>query len=380
MSDKLLWLDKHLVLLNYDTVKETAEKEQYKIRPDLEELVNKSETSEKYLKALIEEDKYKDACQYLAYALHRRAAVWWGYNCVMSLHDELEVAPESARDIGDIGKPKPHDIPEWAKEVPEAELFGEDRAKEALAPVFETIEEAKKLIPDEVQKVFDTYMDEVNKQFKEMYGYSPMELLNLAVEKYNQNESLIDEENSPIVIADKELKAQIEKMRQETVDLIKSVLPPTVPEHVKKMRAKAMDAVYSWIAVPNEVNSQKALDVGNECADTPSGLLSLTAFWSFGNLTPTGKQFIPTPAGLAANGLNSVLLNSALHQGGTRKPKERFKHYFELGLKIAYGEDNWEESLEKKDAPHNEPYTNNKKNDNTDNQNKKHFRFRDEPV
>jgi hypothetical protein len=120
------------------------------------------------------------------------------------------------------------------------------------------------------------------------------------------------------------------------------------------LRDNALAAVYRWVAAPDAENSQKCLDVGNECADTPAGLLSLSAFWAFGNLMPLGEQTVPTPPGLAANGLSQVLLFCALHQGGTRKLKERYEEYFRLGVEVLTGADNWEASLAAGKMPHEE--------------------------
>jgi hypothetical protein len=155
------------------------------------------------------------------------------------------------------------------------------------------------------------------------------------------------------VEADK-LKAQLQAVRAETVDTIKAVIPPKVPEHEKKIRDNALDAVYRWVVSPDAENSQKCLDIGNECPDTPAGLLSLSSFWAFGNLMPQGEQIIPTPAGLAANGLVQTLLMCALHKGGTRKVKERYEEYFNLGVAVISGADNWETSLAGGNAPHRE--------------------------
>ena len=114
-----------------------------------------------------------------------------------------------------------------------------------------------------------------------------------------------------------------------------------------------LDNVYISDLVKNdEVNSKNAMDIGNECADNPAGLLCLTAFWSYGNLMPMTNQVIKTPPGLAANGLNSAILNMSLVKGGNKKPKERFEEYFNIGLNIAYGKDNWSDSLENNKAPH----------------------------
>jgi hypothetical protein len=118
------------------------------------------------------------------------------------------------------------------------------------------------------------------------------------------------------------------------------------------MRDNALDAVYRWVVAPDGENSQKCLDVGNECPDTPAGLLSLSSFWAFGNLLPLGEQVVPTPPGLAANGLVQTLLTCALYKGGTRKVKERYEEYFKLGVDVLTGTDNWEESLAAGIPPH----------------------------
>jgi hypothetical protein len=65
-----------------------------------------------------------------------------------------------------------------------------------------------------------------------------------------------------------------------------------------------------------------------------------------------GEQTVATPAGLAANGLCQVLLMCALHKGGTRKLKERYELYFNLGVDVLSGKDTWEESLSEGAAPH----------------------------
>ena len=69
---------------------------------------------------------------------------------------------------------------------------------------------------------------------------------------------------------------------------------------------------------------------------------------------PGGEQVVRTPAGLAANGLNQVLLMCALHKGGTRKLKERYEHYFNLGVEVMIGKNNWDESVEAGKVPRTE--------------------------
>jgi hypothetical protein len=136
------------------------------------------------------------------------------------------------------------------------------------------------------------------------------------------------------------------------VETIKSVLPPKVPAHQKKLSDNALAAVYRWVAAPDPENAQRCLDVGNECPDQPGGLLSLSAFWAFGNLMPAGEQVIPSPPGLASNGLTQTLLLCALAPGGVRKVGERYAEYFRLGVDVLTGADNWEPSLADSKMPH----------------------------
>ncbi|MDR0403849.1 MAG: hypothetical protein LBH35_09710, partial [Treponema sp.] len=55
---------------------------------------------------------------------------------------------------------------------------------------------------------------------------------------------------------------------------------------------------------------------------------------------------------LASNGLDKAILTCAVQQGGTRKIAERFEHYFNLGVDVLSGKDNWDESLAEGTAPH----------------------------
>lgn len=344
--------------MRYKTVQEAIEKEKYKLRPDLAEFMTSDPMSaEEFLLRLQEHEKYKEACDFLSYIMHKRAAIWWGYNCLLTLNEELLINPAVERDIADIGAPKEMPIPEWAQEPPPDPAEAEEDARvlkqleETQAKLEKTIAEAKKVIPPEVQAVWDDIMDTVDGEFKKHHGIGMMELLHKAAERIGEPLFEVDE-NSPIFQAAEKLEKDIEEKRKETIDLIKSVLPPKMPEHLKKLRDNAMQAVYRWIAAPDEGNSQAALDIGNECPDQPAGLLAMAAFWSYGNLTPEGKQVVQTPPGLAANGINSSLLQAALHQGGTRKYKERCKLYLELGLQVIRGENMWDESLAEKEAPH----------------------------
>ena len=354
MADKLDWLNKHLVLLRYVSLKDVIEKEGYKIRADLEELFVSVTGTEDMVFKFAGVERYKCACELMAYIAHRRAAVWWGYRCVLSLVEELRINPAEERDIADIGANLEPEVPDWAKvEVPETppETIAEMEAQ--LAQMQADYEKAKASIDPEMLKLAEEIAEEAFQEFKSVHGIHPMELLKQLGERLKENPYQIDPDSPIFQEADK-LKTQLKDIQKETVETIKSVIPPKMPEHLKKQRDAALDAVYRWVAAPTAENSRKCLDIGNECPDTPAGLLSLSAFWAFGDLMPLGEHSVPTPPGLAANGLCQVLLLCALHPGGTRKLKERYGEYFKLGIEVLTGADNWEATLGERNAPHKE--------------------------
>jgi hypothetical protein len=352
MADKLNWLNKHLTLIRYLTVEDVIAKEGYKIRPDLEDLFTGVSGAEEMVFKFADVGRYKCSCELLAYMAHKRSAVWWVYRCVNSLLEELKVNPAVDRDIADIASSFEVEVPDFAKvEVPEPDPAAVAQLKEAMAASKAKVAEARAQLDPEMLKYVEDCVEVGFQEFKRVHGIHPLDLLKKLASRMGEDPYKIDL-NSPLFKAGDAIKAQIQAGRKEAVDTIKSVIPPKVPAHEKKVRDNAMDAVYRWVVSPDAENSQKAMDIGNECPDTPAGLLSLSSFWSFGNLMPMGEQMVPTPPGLAANGLVQTLLMCALHKGGTRKLKERYELYFNLGVDVMTGKDNWEESLTAGTPPH----------------------------
>jgi hypothetical protein len=352
MADKLDWLNKHLALVRYLTVTDAAEKENYKIRPDLAEYFVGAEGAEEMAYKLARAEKHKDACELLAYICHRRAGVWWVYRCVVSLLEELLVNPAVERDIADIATSFETTVPDFAKvEIPEPDPKVKEQLLAAQAELEAQHAELRAKADPEMLKFAEDALDVAFQEFKRVHGIHPMDLAKKLIERLPEDHDQVDP-NSPIFKAADELKAKLQAVRKETVDTIKSVIPPKVPEHEKKVRDNALSAVYRWVVAPDEANSKACLDIGNECPDTPAGLLSLSSFWAFGNLLPGGDQTVPTPPGLAANGLVQTLLMCALHKGGARKLKERYELYFNLGVEVLSGKDNWDESLALGKPPH----------------------------
>jgi hypothetical protein len=352
MADKLTWLNKHLTLIRYLTLEEVIAKEGYKIRPDLADLFTGVSGAQEMVFKFADVERYKCACELLAYLAHKRAAVWWLYRCVNSLIEELRVNPAADRDIADIASSFEVTVPDFAKvAIPEPDPAAVAQMNAALADSQAKLVEARAGVDQEMLKYVEDCLEVAYQEFKRVHGIHPVDLLKKLASRAGEDPYKIDP-NSPIFKAGEEIKAQIQAGRKEAVDTIKAVLPPKVPAHEKKVRDNALDAVYRWVVAPDAENSQKCLDIGNECSDTPAGLLSLSSFWSFGNLMPLGEQVVPAPPGLAANGLVQTLLMCALHKGGVRKLEERYELYFNLGVEVLSGKDNWEKSLADGTPPH----------------------------
>jgi hypothetical protein len=352
MADKLDWLDKHLALIRYRTVSEAAEQENYKIRPDLAEFFTGTDGVEETAFKLAKAEKYKEACELLAYTAHKRAGVWWGYRCVVSLVEELRIKPAEDRDIDGIATSFKTNPPDFAKvEIPKIDPKVMEGFQTSLADLQAQHEAYRAKADPAMLKLAEDSVETAFQEFKRVHGIHPIDLMKQLAVRINEDPNKISP-NSPIFKAADELKAKLQTVRKETVDTIKAVIPPKVPEHEKKLRDNALYAVYRWIVAPDEANSKACMDIGNECPDTPAGLLALSSFWAFGDLMPGGKQIVPTPPGLAANGMDKVLLMCALHKGGTRKLKERYEHYFNLGVDVLGGKDNWAESLAGGKPPH----------------------------
>ncbi len=361
VSNQLDWMNKHLVLLQYKTVNEAVEQEMFPATTDLLDLAEKYPNSEDFLHELENRKEYKDACSFLAYNLHHRAAVWWSYICVIDLLKELKKAPAKPRDIDDIGKPKPFNLPDWAKK-PEGldQPYDVDKKlaefRDYKDKAFAAHQERLKNIDPEIRKSCEEAIEIVMQEVRQKHGGKDLfDLLNAACEKvvrdHNQD-FVIDVANSPITKAKKELQDKIEASRKETIETIKAALPKVDLKAQLKNKRSALDSVYSYIVSPDEDNANNCIKIGNKGPDTPEGLLALVAFWSFGDLAPKGTVVVKTPAGLLGNGINSLMLMLALAPGGEKKLKERYETYFKLGYDVAAGKNNWSKSIEEGKAPH----------------------------
>ncbi|MDR3116088.1 MAG: hypothetical protein LBU25_11290 [Treponema sp.] len=352
MADKLEWMNKHFVVVRYTELADLVARENYKIQPGLEPFFAGPGNAERIIYNLAKADKWKDACELMAYLAHRRAAVWWLYRCVISLMEESILNPSVERDIATIGASMEPEVPEFAKiELPKPDPAALAQVEAVLADARAKAKEANAALDQDMLHFLEEAVEVAFQEFKRVHGIHPVDLLKQVGAQLAQPRVQIDPA-SPILVETAKLKAQLAAVQKETVATIKSVLPAKLPAHQKKLSDNALSAVYRWIAAPDEENARRCLDVGNECPDQPGGLLALSAFWAFGNLMPAGDQVIPTPPGLAANGLTQTLLLCALSPGGARKVTERYALYFRLGVEVLTGADNWEASLADSRMPH----------------------------
>src|SRR5574344_206121 len=352
MADKLDWINQNFVLLTHADVKDVIEQENYKLPFELRELSLFCPKSDDFIKKLAVDNKYKQAIEFLSYDIHHRALAWWGYCSVLSLRDELEKVPPVDVDIESIGKPKAFNIPDWAKEPafdPNQEI---DKAavQEAEAKISELKakrDEYRAKIPKDVLDYENKIRKIIDDSIKDVCGFTLQEFFDDTLEKAkNYTEPpLVDETKSPIFKAREELKAKIEKIRQETIMTIKMAVPSKSKEEIEFQTSKAIEACKNFIIAPTDTAAKLCMDLGNTCPDTPEGMLCLICFWSYGNLMPCTDQVIKTPNGLAANGFNSLILMCALAKGGERTFAERMQHYFEIGREVGFGSNNWSDHL-----------------------------------
>jgi hypothetical protein len=361
MADKLDWLGKHFVFIRHIKVTDAVSAEGYKIPPDMEDLFEGVSDAPEMVFRLAEAGMHKNACALMAYIAHRRAAVWWGYRCVCSLYEELRQNPPKDIDMEKPPEPPPPP-PYFNFDVPKPDPAMTAAMDAAVAAAGGKAAESAALVNPAMKRYVAEGVEKAFRVFEASNGIHPMALLEKLGNRMKQDPYAISPD-SPIFRMKRELTAELEVQRAKTIAEIKAGhiaagLPsslnkiPKLEAHKEKLRANVLDAVYGWVAAPNAENAQKCMDMGNKCIEEPAGMLSLAAFWAFGNLAPQLEQVIHTPPGLAANGVDKAILMCAVQKGGIRKIKERYELYFNMGVDVLSGKDNWEESLASGKPPH----------------------------
>ena len=393
MSDDLKWMNRHAVLLREPQWANIAARENYKIRPDLKPLFDAHSDSMELLDAMAARNLYREGCEFLARNLHRRAAVWWGYSCLLSLFTERnEVAagvkapakPVGLEKVEALAKKAPFKMPALGAgldnlanfcKAPEVDLKkmladyepppqDPTAIKAAAAAVKVKISAIDRLLPDSAKHAFEASRAKRIAEYVRDTGMDPKARLQESIERARTSfvtykVKRAESEHLQGVLG---LPNELEASRKDTVAQIQSAFPekyPATPEaaallkaDAKKRSDDAVQAVWRWIVSPDERNTTLALEAGNAVPGTPEGLLAFTAAWSFGDLAPEGKMTVPVPPELPGTGLNSALLMMALDQNGHLKMPERYELYFNMGMDVVFGKNLWAEAVSEKLSPH----------------------------
>ncbi len=231
------------------------------------------------------------------------------------------------------------------------------------------IEADKSGNPAESRKVFNEFMsvfannkDNIAKMFDEI-----IKIQEEVEHKQDKNSSKNEAETTTT-----EEKAEAEEKPEiDAAALIKEKEEAQKAEKIKKaeataanlennLRKRAYEAAVAWVNEPTKPNTLNTEKYSKEASAYPEGLLCLASFWSYGDFTINSdsqkkseteqpETIIRVDPSLAPKGVYSTLLMSALHEGGTRKPVDRFVLYYEMGEKIACGKDNWTSEKEKQE-------------------------------
>lgn len=396
MSDDLKWMNRHTVLLREQTWSGIASRENYKIRADLRPLFEAHPDSLELLDAMAAQGLYREGCEFIARMAHRRAAVWWGYRCMLTLMEEREAVASGAvkREpdelelmVGEAAEkagiklpenlmapPKDEDIDNFCK-MPEFNVEKmladpcpppqDDTAlKAASAAVKSKADALRALVPPELSAAYEASFAKIDSSFAKSTGQSLSAALDGSVVAARQSPLTysVRRADSPELKKVLGLADILETKRKGIIAEIKSAFPekyPATPEAAVLLKAEkhrvsedALQAVWRWIVSPDERNTTLAMAAGNGAPGTPEGLLAYTAAWSFGDLAPEGKITVPVPPELPGTGLNAALLEMSLDKDGTRKMGERFALYFKLGMDVVFARDLWPDEVGEKLPPH----------------------------
>lgn len=113
---------------------------------------------------------------------------------------------------------------------------------------------------------------------------------------------------------------------------------PTLPP----AEEAALRAVVQWVREPNEPR-RRSLESAAEAAGnmrTSAGGLACAAFFSGGSLTAPGLPAVAPPPDLSAHTVAQVLVVAPLYSN-PEQTKDTYRHFLELGLEVARGENRW---------------------------------------
>ena len=396
MSDNLKWMNRHAILLREPQWANIAAKENYKIRADLRPLFDAHPDSLELLDAMDGNGLYREGCEFIARMTHRRAAVWWGYCCLLDFFAELQAVergdarpaqPTDAlepllaelKKIPGLDIPKPGNLtpegidafckaPEMdlrkALEFPKPPPQDRSALAAASARMKDGCAKLDSFIPAGIRDAFAKSVARGEEQTRLLHGIGSAALFDKArsAAEAGPLTYTVDRFSHPVRREVLRLPQVLEAMRKTILSDIKAAFPekyPATPEAALLLKAAgkarsdtAVQAVWRWIVSPDERNTTLALEAGNGAAGTPEGMLAYAAAWSFGDLAPEGKTTVPVPPELPGTGLNAALVLMAMGQGGHRKMKERYERYFRTGIDVVFGRNLWTEAVSDDLSPH----------------------------
>ena len=342
MSDNLKWMNQHMVLLKYRTVGELTTSGGCKLPPRYASSVRDDQFVADLIAKLVDEGAIRPAVDVLAYAIHRRAGVWWGLCCVRDLAEELKQAAqtqarkeaEAQQEREKAAAARSEDAEKKAAAEAAQAKEAEERwkkLKEAATAGLAKIQEIKSKFSDEQKKIYADVMKRVEDECVKSTGMPLQTLIQTTAEK---------DAGAPPQEAAAKGPPPAPAAPAPEADGDDSAPPPEI---LKTLKEKALAVVSSWVESPTAEHSVQAETIAAMIESEPEGMLARTAFWSFGNLAvaePDGSN-VPTPPGLAGNGLRAALLMAMLAPGGTRSLTERAERYFAIGVEVACGRNNW---------------------------------------
>lgn len=384
MADKLRWLNKHLIFLRYQSLKDCCLHEDYHIPAVAEPLLvgtrldensgliggdNKSanqslvdesmvpvETVERFLNKMLAANLLRESAELLCYALHKRVALWWVYKCVLALRQEQESTPPKPEPLApgadDFALPNLRDL-----------LAQPDAAKVKIAALKRKLAAQKAALAAKMTPEFNAFFAKTlamgEMQYAKIHGVKPRAALAKTLEAFKKPELPSLKINPDLKKAIADMHKEQAQQQAKMMALLQSLWPKgqggpgdeADAEAAARTGDEILEHVYNFICEPSELHAKLLLQDGNAHPETAEGMLAYAAFWSYGNLMPGGDLVVPTPPGLASKGLNMTLFKLCADPKGQLQLEDRYALYVRQGLEIGYGHDSFVTALKNGHRP-----------------------------
>ncbi|MCP3967784.1 MAG: hypothetical protein GY750_00485 [Lentisphaerae bacterium] len=373
------------IYLKYNTVEETKVSNAYIPEDDVAALINGETRSEDLVQRLAEKDMLKEACDFMSYSVNPRVGVWWAYNCITNLKQELEEAqkanplpPEEQfkKDIeaklNDLSDTKSLDAlrkkqeAEAASIVADFEKIAGDKITDPNDPLKAVQQKMKALNdsdlagPKNVINEFETAinafppaevaasrarLDKIYSNYEKTNGINPLAKVRQIIERelnpepISKDTSLMDQYYDGIKNRINDLEKFINQTASQHFPLKISGLPKAKPTGNAD---DPLSAVKRWILTPVDTNGVICRDAAMPKTQEPEGLCALAAYWSNSNLTPEASHVVHPPPGLSAQGISKTLYRCAMQSGGTKTYEERYEEYLNIGIDCITGILTWD--------------------------------------